>query len=195
MLNGLIWFWRIHLCTTQLYGLLTFALSLVHDLQVRVTHAASHQQSTLVPIGLAITAADRVLLGEMGAVWRTHTLRPSGLHLTNLPRTTLHSLTGLCKGMKEQLSDWESTACSVSSLLLYSQLSRHQVIYRHLLTKQAWIVGFFHTITQFSRRTIFTIITSLYWRSHTGVSRQGGMWGWSVFITARSICTAAPRQG
>lgn len=40
---------------------LTLALSLVHDLQVRMSHATGHKQSTLLLIGPSIAAAHSVL--------------------------------------------------------------------------------------------------------------------------------------
>ena len=80
--------------------MLTLALSLVHDLQVWVSHAAGHQQSTLILIRLSIAAAHSMLPDNVRAVWRAHTLRPSCLHLANLPRTALDALTSLCKSTK-----------------------------------------------------------------------------------------------
>lgn len=81
----------------NVYMLLTFALSLVHDLQVRVSHAAGHQQTTLIFVCLPIAAAHSMLSGNVRAVWRAHTLRPSSLHLANLPGTAFDSLTSLYK--------------------------------------------------------------------------------------------------
>lgn len=69
-----------------------FALSLVHDFQVWVSHAASHKQGTLIPVRPAIAAAHSMLPGNVRAVWRAHTLRPSHFHLANLPRTAFYSL-------------------------------------------------------------------------------------------------------
>lgn len=74
------------------FGAGLLALSLVHDLQIGVSHAASHEQNTLVFIGAAIAAAHSVFQGQVGAVRGAHTLRPAHLHFTNLPRATLDSL-------------------------------------------------------------------------------------------------------
>lgn len=75
-----------------------FAISLVHDLQVRVTLAAGHQESTLVLVGVPITPADSMLSGDVGTVWGANALRTSNLHLAHLPRATLHPLTCLFAG-------------------------------------------------------------------------------------------------
>lgn len=75
-----------------------FALSLVHDLEVRVTFAAGHQKSTLVFVGVPVTPADSMLSGDVGTVWGANALRTSSLHLAYLPRATLHSLTRLFAG-------------------------------------------------------------------------------------------------
>lgn len=80
---------------THHVGARLFALSLVHDLQVRVSHTAGHQQSTLILICLPIAAAHSMLPGNVRAVWRAHTLRPSRLHLADLPGTAFDSLTCL----------------------------------------------------------------------------------------------------
>lgn len=76
---------------------LTLALSLVHDLQVRVSHAAGQQHGTLILVRLSIAATHSMLPGNVRAVWRAHTLRPSRLHLANLPRTASDPLAGLYK--------------------------------------------------------------------------------------------------
>lgn len=81
----------------SLESLLTFALSLVHDLQVGVSHAAGHQQNTLVLIRLSIAAAHSVLPGNVRAVRGADALRPPSLHLANLPWTTFDSLASLYK--------------------------------------------------------------------------------------------------
>ena len=77
--------------------MLTFALSLVHDLQVRVAHAVGHEQGALVRVGPAVAAAHGLLQGDGGAVRGAHTLRPAVLHPALLPRPALHSFTGLCR--------------------------------------------------------------------------------------------------
>lgn len=77
--------------------MLTLALSLVHDLQVWVSHAASHQQSALILICLPIAATHSMLPGNVRAVWSAHTLGPSHLHSANLPRTAFDSLTSFYK--------------------------------------------------------------------------------------------------
>lgn len=74
----------------------TFAFALVHDLQVGVTRAAGHQQGALVLVGDAVAAAHGVLLGDVGAVWRAHALRPAHLHPADLPRAALHAVAGVC---------------------------------------------------------------------------------------------------
>lgn len=76
-------------------GARLFALALVHDLQVWVSHAAGHQQNTLILICLSVTAAHRMLPGNVRAVWRARALRPSHLHLADLPGTAFDSLTSL----------------------------------------------------------------------------------------------------
>lgn len=73
-------------------GELTFAVSLVHDLQVRVSHAAGHQQGALVLVRLAVTAAHGVLPGNVRAVRGAHALGPPHFHFANLPRATVDSL-------------------------------------------------------------------------------------------------------
>lgn len=73
-------------------GELTFAVSLVHDLQVRVSHAAGHQQGALVLVRLPVTAANGVLPGNVGAVRGAHALGPPHLHFANLPRAAFDSL-------------------------------------------------------------------------------------------------------
>jgi len=75
---------------------LTFALSLVHDLQVGQPHAASHQQGALVRVGPAVAAAHRVLQGDGRASRGAHALRPARLHLTHLVGPALHALAGVC---------------------------------------------------------------------------------------------------
>lgn len=69
------------------------ALSLVHNLQVWVSHAASHQKRTLILIRLPVTATHSMLPGNVRAVWIAHTLRSSHLHFANFPRTAFDSLT------------------------------------------------------------------------------------------------------
>lgn len=62
-------------------------------------HAAGHQQSALVSVGLPVAAAHRVLVGShVGAVGGASALRPTGLHRAHLPRAAVHSLAGLFTG-------------------------------------------------------------------------------------------------
>lgn len=75
-----------------LSGELTFAVSLVHDLQVRVSHAAGHQQGALVLVRLPVTAAHGVLPRNVRAVWGAHALGPPHLHFADLPRAAFDSL-------------------------------------------------------------------------------------------------------
>lgn len=63
-----------------------------------MSHAAGHQQTTLIFVCLPIAAAHSMLSGNVRAVWRAHTLRPSSLHLANLPGTAFDSLTSLFAG-------------------------------------------------------------------------------------------------
>lgn len=98
--------------------LLTFALSLVHDLQVWVSHAASHQQSALILICLPIAATHSMFPGNVRTVWRAHTLRPAHLHLTNFPGTAFDSFTGVYKNtVSGFICAW--ALHSVSVMLLY----------------------------------------------------------------------------
>ena len=76
---------------------LTFALSLVHDLEIGVAHAVGHEQGALVRVGPAVAAAHGVLQGDGGAVRGAHALRPARLHPAHLPWPALHSLAGLCR--------------------------------------------------------------------------------------------------
>lgn len=76
---------------------LTFALSLVHDLEVRVASAASHQEGTLIFICGTITPTDGMLSGDVGTVWRADALRTATFHPTHFPRAALHPFACLCK--------------------------------------------------------------------------------------------------
>lgn len=73
----------------------TFAFALVHHFEVGVVSALGCQQVTLVPVGVAIGAADLQLSGQAGAVGGTGTLGTPVLHLADLVWATHHPLTAL----------------------------------------------------------------------------------------------------
>lgn len=74
---------------------LTFALSLVHDLQVRVAHAPRRQQGALVLVRPPVAAAHRVLPGDVSAVRGAHALGPPRLHSAHLPGAAARALAGV----------------------------------------------------------------------------------------------------
>lgn len=135
-------------------GELTFAVSLVHDLQVRVSHAAGHQQGALILVRLPVTAAHGVLPGNVRAVRGAHALRPPHLHFANLPRAAFDSLACI----------WKSRASvSVGVVLPYQHACRHQVIPQAFSHKTTGGGGAFpQTVAHVSPGTIFTFTTSLY---------------------------------
>lgn len=139
---------------TQL-GELTFAVSLVHDLQVRVSHAAGHQQGALVLVRLPVTAANGVLPGNVRAVRGAHALGPPHLHFANLPRAAFDSLACVWK---------RRASVSVGVVLPYKHACRHQVIRQAFSHKTSCRSGraFPQTVTHVSPGTIFTVTTSLY---------------------------------
>lgn len=134
-----------------LAGELTFAASLVHDLQVRVPHAAGHQQGALVLVRLPVAAAHSELPGNVGAVRGAHALRPSHLHFANLPGAAFDSLTCV----------WKSRAgVSRSCISTSADVRRSLRSFSHKTSRSSG--GFPQTVTHFSPGTIFTFITSLY---------------------------------
>lgn len=96
-----------------LSGELTFAASLVHDLQVRVPHAAGHQQGALVLVRLPVAAAHSVLPGNVRAVRGAHALRPSHLHFANLPGAAFDSLACLWKSRASVSTNCISTSTDI----------------------------------------------------------------------------------
>lgn len=90
-------------------GALTLAVSLVHDLQVPVSHAAGHQQGALVRVGFPVAAAHGVLPGNVRAVGGAHALGPSRLHFADLPRAAFDSLARVWKGR----ASWISTSADI----------------------------------------------------------------------------------
>lgn len=74
---------------------LTFALSLVLHIQVRVSFAFSLQQRALVLVGLPVGAADGSLPGDVGAVWCANAARLTPpVHLAPLPGTAVNIVAG-----------------------------------------------------------------------------------------------------
>lgn len=148
--------WVLHF-GWSLWGELTLAVSLVHDLQVRVSHAARHQQRALILVRLPVTAAHGVLAGDVGAVWGAHALGPPRLHFANLPRAAFDSLARV----------WKSRAgVSVGGVLPCEHACRHQVIrqaFSHKTSCRSGVGGASpQTVTHVSPDTIFTFTTSLY---------------------------------
>lgn len=144
-----------------------------------MSHTAGHQQSTLILVRLPVAAAHSVFPGNVRAVWGAHTLRPSGLHLANLAGAAFDSLACFCK------STVSGFLCehfnSVSVMLPYQQIYRHQVIGGHFHTKQVGDLGFSPNII-FTLHNIYINHISLLTVTHRGVS-PGGMRGRRVFIT------------
>lgn len=153
-------------------GGLTFAASLVHDLQVRVPHAAGHQQGALVLVRLPVAAAHSVLPGNVGAVRGAHALGPSHLHFANLPGAAFDSLACV----------WTSRA-SVSRCCI-SNVCRRQAIPASIFPQnkpELW--GFSpDRNTLLTWHNIYIHHISLLTVTQRDVSRRG-MWVRGVFIT------------
>lgn len=157
--------------------MLTFAVSLVHDLQVWVSHAAGHQQSTLIGIWPPVAAAHSVLLGNVRAVWRAHTLRPSYLHFANLPGTTFDSIASLYKSTESGFIC--ECQCNVT-VLTSLQTSGEPQAFSSKISMRSGVFPDQNTI--FTLHNIYNNHISLLTVTHRGVS-PGGIWGWRVFIT------------